>query len=148
MRDQWKRVLQVIADQRAGKPARQALRDAHLTGPTVRQWAPSAFRKQRNGRYIVRPHDRLLRPLYLPDAAVPGGMREVTIRDSRQATVVSAYWRGVRRYLRTGESSELLAFQGQSITTGRRVVPLLTDRAALQKLANAGVFSFETLYAK
>jgi hypothetical protein len=102
-----------------------------------------------NGRYAVQPHDRLLRVLNVIDEAVPGGLREVATRDSRQATVISAYWRAVDLYVSKGVATSLPAFEGRMVidAEGHRI-PLVTDRATLERLANAGVLSFESIYAR
>jgi len=79
------------------------------------------------------------------------GLREVATTDSRQAHVVSEYWIAVHRYLdpKTGDASALQTFKGKRIVdaNGKRV-SLLTDLAELDRLGNAGVLSFETIYAK
>jgi hypothetical protein len=139
----------VLSDLRAGKPARQAFRDAGLTPGVTQRLAPTAFRKLANGRVVVRPADRLLRVLYLPDDTAPGGKRELSTRDSDQSAVISEYWRAVRRYLHTGDTAGLVALRGTSvIASNGKAVPLLTDIAALRRLANAGVLTFETIYSR
>jgi hypothetical protein len=77
------------------------------------------------------------------------GLREISIRDSRQASLVSRYSNAIKRYLESGDTSALREFEGKEIETiqGRRV-PLLTDRAELDRLAAAGELSYETIYAK
>jgi hypothetical protein len=102
--------------------------------------------KQRNGRYVVRPADSLLRVLVTPGK---DGMIELATRDSRQASIVGAHWNAVQQFLRTGDSSGLASFHNVRIDTiDGASVPLLTDPAALTRLANAGVFSFESIYSK
>jgi len=148
-RDRWARVFHVLSDLRAGKPRRQAFRDAGLTPQAAHRLAPTAFRKLPNGRIVVRPTDRLLRVLYLPDDTAPGGKREVSTRDSHQAAVISEYWRAVRRFLRTGERTGLVMLRGRSvIASNGKSVPLLTDTSALRRLANAGVLTFESIYSR
>jgi len=147
-RDRYKRVLQVVSDIRAGKSETDALREAGVSRDVVRQFAAGAFRK-RAGRLVVRPHDHLLRVLYVPDETAPDGKREIAITDSEQATTVSNYWHVVYRYLRTGDGRALAAFRGVTIVTasGQRVT-LVTDLKVLRRLGNAGTLSFETIYSR
>lgn len=132
---------------RTGKASlNKASREFGINPQTVRRLVGSALRKQRNGRYAARPTDRLLRVLVIP---ILEGLREIALRDSRQATVLANYWIAVHIYLETGDAAELQKFKGKRIVdaNGKRV-PLLTDLAALDRLGNAGVLSFETIYAK
>jgi hypothetical protein len=112
----------------------------------VQQRAPSALRKLRNGRWVARPHDRLLRVLVI---ATRKGLREVGVRDSRQASLLGKYWTAVERYRDTGDASALKEFHGKYIidTDGKRH-RFLTDLRVLDHLGAAGVLSFETLYAR
>jgi len=84
------------------------------------------------------------------------GLREITVSDSHQASLVGRYWNAVKRYLETGDASGLRQFEGQYVTdmNDRRFpfltkrIPFLTDLQELDRLGNAGVLSFETIYAK
>ncbi|HEY7405868.1 MAG TPA: hypothetical protein VIB39_20250 [Candidatus Angelobacter sp.] len=79
----------------------------------------------------------------------PTGLTEITIRDSRQATQLAEYWNAVQRYLQTGDESELRRFKGKHIKDAKgRSMPLLTDTQELDRLGNAGVLSFESLYVR
>jgi len=148
-RDKWKRLWQVLADVRKGKPEAQALADAGLTREVVHTWAPSAFRQMPSGRRIVRPNDTVFRVAYLPDPGQPDGKRPVAPADFRQAQIISEYWHAVRRWVRYGDAQALLAFQGVSVNTANgKKVALLTDRSTLRRLALAGVLSFESIYPK
>jgi len=77
------------------------------------------------------------------------GVREIAVPDFRQASQVGRYWNAVKRYLETGDSSAIEKFRGKSITDARGTeIPLLTDLEQLDRLAGAGVLSFETIYAR
>jgi hypothetical protein len=74
-------------------------------------------------------------------------MREVATRDSRQATLVSHFWRALHHYQSTGDTTGLRAFRRTAVTdAGGKRVPLLTDLASLDRLGEAGAFSFESIY--
>jgi len=147
-RDQefWGNVGHVVTEVRAGASLRQASHKFNLDQRRVPQAARPALRKLRNGRWTARSHDRLLRVLLIPTRK---GLREIGVRDSRQASLLGQYWTAVERYRDTGDASALREFRGKYIidATGKRV-RLLTDRRALDRLGSAGVLSFETLYAR
>jgi hypothetical protein len=108
--------------------------------------APAAFRKLKNGRYEAKPIDRILRVVVVPTRK---GLREIGVRDSRQASLIGRYWTAVERYRDTGDASALREFRGKHVTdaAGKRI-RLLTDRGTLDRLGSAGLLSFETLYAR
>ena len=129
-----------------GVSLRQASREFGLDPRTVVRLGGSALRKRANGRYKAKASDRLLRVLRVPTRE---GLREIAVRDSRQASQVAEYWNAVHRYLETGDDSALRKFRRKRITDANGVrVPLLTDLGELDRLGSAGVLSFESLYAK
>jgi len=144
--DRWNRITHVVSKVRAdGVSLKQASKEFGLDPRTVIRWAKPALRKGRNGRYSARPTDTLLRVLAIPS---PEGVREIALRDSRQASRLGEYWTAVRKFLATGDASGLENFRGKRITdaSGKRI-PLLTDLEELNRLGSAGVLSFESLYA-
>jgi hypothetical protein len=124
----------------------QASRDFEISSRTVTRLAGSALRKGVNGKYTAKPNDELLRILILP---FPDGLREIAVRDSRQASVIGEYWAAIQKHLATGDGSALKKIRRKTITDadGKRI-RLLKDVAELERLASAGVLSFESLYAK
>jgi hypothetical protein len=145
--DKWTRITHVISRMRAeGVSLPEGSREFGLDPRTVRRLAPSALRKLRNGRWAARTHDRLLRVLVIPTG---DGLREVAVRDSRQASLLGEYWAAVQRYLETGDESVLRKIRRKTITDsmGKRV-RLIKDLAELDRQGSAGVLSFESLYAK
>jgi len=77
------------------------------------------------------------------------GLREITVSDSHEASLVGRYWNAVKRYLETGDASAIQKFTGKHITdaNGKRIL-LLTNLEEMDRQANAGNLSFETMYAK
>jgi hypothetical protein len=147
LRDQWNRIAHVVSKMRAESISlRKAARQFDLDPRKVVMFAGSALRQKKNGRYAAKVNDRLLRILAVPTV---DGPREVATRDSRQASLLGKYWSVLQWYLQTGDDSELRKFEDQSVTaqTGERF-PLITNLAELDRLASAGVFSFESLYAR
>jgi hypothetical protein len=76
-------------------------------------------------------------------------MRNVAVRNSRDASLAGKYWNAVHTWVALGDASALAQFAGVQIVDakGRRVL-LLTDLRTLSRLAGAGVLSFESIYAR
>ena len=113
---------------------------------TVIRLGKSALWKQSQGRYSAKKSDRLLRVLLTPG---PDGMREIAVRGSKQAALIAEHANAVRKYVQTGDARPLRRFRQTPVVTdsGERV-SLLTDLVNLDEQANAGVLSFESLYAR
>lgn len=141
----WNRVAHVIAKMRSDKVSlTRASHEFGLDPRAVRARAGSVLRKTKSGRYVARPSDKLLRVLVIPSQQ---GLKEIAVRGSEIASKIAQYSDAVQRYLRTGDSSRLKKFRRLKLVNekGERI-KLLTDLAELQKLASAGVLSFESLY--
>ncbi len=145
--DSWNRVVHVISKMRAdGVSLRHAAREFGVDPRTVTRWGAPALKKRPNGKYAAKASDRLLRVLLVPTHQ---GTREIATRDSRQATQLAEYWDAVQKYLQTGDTSALRKFRGKRIKdAGGKPVRLLTRVEELDRLGNAGVLSFESLYAR
>jgi hypothetical protein len=142
----WTKATHVVREmRRTGVSLRHASRETGIDANVVRDLVGRALRKRGNGRYSAQATDKLLSVLIIPKRK---GLREVPTRDSRQASQVARYWIALSRYLTTGDASALREFKGKKITNanGKRVL-LLTDLSELDRLASAGVLSFETIYA-
>jgi hypothetical protein len=142
----WKNVCQAVSEVRTGASLRQASRKFNLDPRMVQRRAPAAIRKLKNGRWVAKPNDHLLRVLVIPTRK---GLSEIGTRDSSQASLLGQYWTAVERYRDTGDASALREFRGKYIIdANRKQHRLLTDLHVLDRLGSAGVLSFETLYAK
>lgn len=146
-RDQWNRIAHAISKMRAERISlSQAAREFDLDRKLLIKLGRSALRKLKSGRYSAKRIDRLLRVLAVPTSKGP---REVATRNSEQASLLGKYWSAVQRYLQTGDDSELRKFEGQSVIAQfGETFPLITNLFELDRLASAGVFSFESLYAR
>jgi len=142
----WAHVAQVVTDVRGGQSLKAASSEHGIDPRTVRRLAGSALRRRSSGRYAAKARDQILRVLPIPS---PGGVAEIATNDSRESTELGEYWNAVQLFLDTGDSSGLERFEGQTITNTRgEKVPLLTDLDELERLGDAGVLSFESLYAR
>jgi hypothetical protein len=145
--DIWNRVAHVIAKMRAdGFSLRQASQEFDVDPRTVLRWGGHALRKSPTGRFSAKASDRLLRVLAYPTRE---GLEEIAVRDSREASQLAKYWDALQKYLQTGDASALQKFWGVQIKDASgRPRPLLTNLQELNRLASAGVLSFESLYAR
>ncbi len=143
----WDRVINVISKMRAEKVSlTQASRGSGISPRTVVRWGGPAIEKRKNGKYVAKPKDNLLRILKIP---TPEGTRDIALRGSQKASMLGEYWNAVHRYLETGDASQLENFHDKQIKdSDGREVALTTDHAVLNRLASAGVLSFESLYAR
>jgi hypothetical protein len=141
----WDSIGHVISKMREGMTLPKAAKEFSLPPKTVITLGRSALRKQKNGRYVAKKTDRLLRVV---NALTTKGRKEIATRDSRQASLVGGHWAGVQKFLQTGDDSTLLKFDKKKIVDAstKRFV-LLTDLKELERLGSAGVLSFESLYA-
>jgi hypothetical protein len=144
--DLWRDIGPIVSEMRDGASRRKASQKFGRDPRMVQPLARPALRKLRNGRWVARPNDRLLRVLVIPTRK---GLREIGVRDFRQASLLGRYWTAVEAYRDTGDASALREFRGKHIidANGKRF-RLLTDLRALDRLGSAGVLSFESLYAK
>ena len=139
-------VLALIALVKQGFSLTRAMRQLKLTRAQVDGFGKSAFRTLKNGRYVAKAYDHLLRVVMVVSE---DGLREVSTRDSRQTSKAGKHSAAVLRFLRTGDDSALRQFKGEHVVDAKgERVPLLTDLEELEELGNKGVISFETIYAK
>ncbi len=147
VQDRWTRMTQAISKMRTDRLSlAEASRQFGLDARMVARLGKSALRRLANGHYTAKPTDTLLRVLVMP---THDGLTEIAIRDSREASLVGAYWAAVQKYLQTGDTSVLQKIRRKTIIdAGGKRVRLIKDAAELDRIGSAGVLSFESLYAK
>jgi lambda repressor-like predicted transcriptional regulator len=146
LQQQWNRIVQVPSEMRSqGLTLRQASRRFGVSPNTVLRLASSAFRKK-NGKYMAKTTDRLLRVLLVPSKK---GLREVAIRDSRQASLIGEYWSAVEKFLVRGDASFLRKLRRRSVTdaSGKRI-RLLFELEELKRQGSGDVLRFESIYGR
>jgi hypothetical protein len=145
--EQWNRIVQVPAEMRShGLTLRQASRQFGVRPSIVIQLGGSAFKKKRNGRYEVKRTDSLLRVLSIPSRK---GLREIVVRDSREASLVGRFWSAVDKYIVTGDDSALRALPRKKIRTATgKYTRLLMDLEELRRQGSAGELRFESFYGR
>lgn len=145
--DTWTRATHVVAKMRSEKASLpEAAREYGINPRIVARLVRSALKKSANGRYAARAKDSLLRVLVIPTT---DGLREIGLRDSREASQLGEYWAAVQKYLETGNESAIRKIRRKTINdaSGQRF-RILKDVSELERLGSAGVLSFESLYAK
>jgi hypothetical protein len=139
-------VLSLISRMKQGISRTKAMRGLGLTSRQVDRFGRSAMRKLKNGRYVAKSYDHLLRVVVVISSE---GLIEVGTRDSRQASRAGRHSAAVHKYLQTGDASGLTKLKDKYIidAAGERI-ELLTELEELDQLGSAGVLSFESLYAR
>ena len=138
------RALDALSYMRQGRSLRTAAKEAHTTPETVRRYVPKAIHRTANGLYAVRATDGYERTIYM---LTPQGKIAVTVRGSRTASRIASYWVAVDHFLKSGKTTLLRPFRGQSIRASKVAYPFITDPNTLRRLGYAGEVSFEDLYA-
>ena len=143
----WNRVTQIPAEMRSkGVSLSEASTRFGVLPTTVLDLIPSAFRKDRNGRYEVKSTDDLLRILLVPSNK---GLREIVVRGSREASIVGIYWNAVETYLKRGDASALRRLSRTTVTDANdERIRLLTNSEELERQASTGAFRFESIYGR
>lgn len=140
------RALEAIHYMRAeGNSLTRAARRSHTTPETIRRYAKSALRRNRKGRYVVTPSDRITRRVWF---LTPKGKIELSVQSSRAASRIARHMNAVEHFFLTGDSGPLDLFRGHFIRTRNRTHFFLTDTEVLEQLANADEISFDDLYAR
>ena len=145
--DIYSRALNVISQMRSGHISlAKASKEFQIDPRTVARLMPSALRKNGHNRYSVKENEKLLRVLVIP---TPQGLKEIGVRGPKSATLIAQHANAVRQYIQTGDARALKRFRNKSVkdANGNKLV-LLTELVLLDELANAGVLSFESLYAR
>jgi len=144
--EDWSRTLDGVTLMRLELSARRAAKMVGLPYRKFLKLAHKALAKGSNGRYRAKRVDRLLRVLI---RLTRRGTEEIAVRDSREATKLAKYWEAVHRFVANGDARRVRQFRGKYIIDANGVRhPLLTNLVEVDRLANAGVLSFESLYAR
>jgi hypothetical protein len=141
----WDSIGHVVSKIRQGMTLPRAAKEYGLKPKIVSSLGRPALIKKKNGRYVAKKTDQLLRVV---NALTTEGRKEIATRDSRQASLVGGHWAAVQKYLQTGDGSALLRFKGKRVTDarGKRYL-LLTDPQEIERLGSAGVLRFESMYS-
>jgi hypothetical protein len=141
----WDSIGHVISKIRQGMTLPKAAKEFGISPKAVIGLGRSALRRKKNGRYVAKKTDQLLRVV---NVLTTDGRKEIATRDSRQATLVGSHWAAIQKFLQTGDDSALSKFTKKKVVDARRKrFVLLTDTKELERLGSAGVLRFESMYA-
>lgn len=138
------RAIDALALMRKGRSLRAAATEAHTTPDTVRQYLPRAIDRTARGRFIAKAIDGYEREMYM---LTERGKIRITVRGSRAASRIAEHAAAVDFFLKTGKTTRLRPFRGQSIRAGKIALPFITNPNTLRRLGYAGELSYESLYA-
>ncbi|MFY9663235.1 MAG: hypothetical protein WAK19_02180 [Candidatus Cybelea sp.] len=142
----FQNVTHVLTRMREGASLKSAAAEYRVDPRSVVRIGKSGLRKTASGRYGAKPCDPLLRVLSVP---VHGGRIEVGVAGSRKASAVSDRSNAQRRFVNTGDDSQLRALEDKTILDASgREVPFLTDEGELARQGDLGALSFESIYAR
>lgn len=135
----------VVTRVRYGESVTRASAEEGLDRRGILKLAGKALYKTKGGRYRARASDTLVRDLLVP---VNGGVETFWVRGSKAATLLSERLTAQRYFLDTGDDSRLRQLSGTVVRDiyGNEV-PFLTDLDELEYLGDAGLLSFESMYA-
>ena len=119
-----------------------AARESATSRRTVQHYAGSALRES-DGRYTATATDTIPRVLRF---ITPDGLIALKVRSARSASRVARYLNAVNTYVTKQDPSQLAAFRGKQLRTGRSAYPFITSTRVLDRLADAGEVRFEELY--
>ena len=135
------RALHVLALARYnGLTLEEAAARAGVDPTLVHRHAGSGF-ERRQGELRPRPVDRIPRRMSL---LTPSGPVAVTTRDSRHASLIALHNNAVRRYVETGDTSLLEAFERYRANV-QRGPPLefASDPRVIDRLAEGGELAYD-----
>jgi hypothetical protein len=76
----------------------------------------------------------------------PTGTVAIKVTDSRTASRIGEHMNAVRAFLRSGDSSALESFRGESFEADGVTYVFVTDLETLSRLADAGDLAIDGLY--
>lgn len=133
------RALDALALTRRGHSLRSAAGLTRTDPRTVRRHVGSAFQKQ-GGRWVATKFDRFPREM---TALTTTGPLDVTIRDSRTASLLAEHTNAVRAYRRFGDEGPLRRLKRKEIRIRGQPVRLAIDPIRIDRLAAGGELHYE-----
>jgi hypothetical protein len=97
---------------RQGSPLAVAAREIGIDPRTVARHLGKALAKRADGKYHARPTDKISRNMTIYSQ---GKQTAITVADSTTASTIGQYFNAVRKYLNTGDNSDLKKFKNVTI---------------------------------
>jgi hypothetical protein len=137
-RETYQRTLDALSGMRRGQSLDLAAREAGTTPRTVRRYVGAAVKRQ-GSRYVLG-RDRLVRPAMRVLSS--GCVERVDGLGRRDSRIAGRHANALKRYLDTGDASELQRLRGASVGG----YELETDLDVIDELAARGELEFEDIY--
>lgn len=133
------RALASLALTRHGESLRRAAELTRTDPRTVLRHAGVAFGKE-GRRWVASPFDRIPREMTV---LTPAGPVEVTVRDSRTASLLAEHANAVQAYRDSGDEGPLRRLRRRRVQIRGQPVDLETDPIRLDRLAAGGELHYE-----
>lgn len=146
--DAYSKTREVLRRMRTDRSlsVRKAAAELKIDPRKVIRIGSSGMRRRKNGRYVARPDDKLLRTVVIETRE---GRRDITVRGFKKASLAGEHANALRIRAFTGEATAIQEFHGKHIIDANgNKVEFLTDLSQVDQLADAGLLSFETLYSR
>ena len=129
------RALDALSKVRHGATLTRAAKEAGTTPNTVARYTSEQLHRER-GRVVASRSDRLFRVM---NVITTEGVQEVSVRSSRQASVVGEHANAVKKFLLSGDDEPLHKFRGVKVA-GRE---LETRPEILEELQRTSELEYE-----
>jgi hypothetical protein len=134
LKETRKRSLSVLSMMRRGSTLAAAASEVGIDPRTVSRHLGAALVK-RESRYHAKPTDRISRSMVVYSK---GKQADITVADSRTASIIGQYFNAVRKFLNTGDKTALEAFKDATvIDIGGTTHLLETNVRRLKKIESA-----------
>lgn len=112
-----------------------AAKEIGIDPRTVMRHVGKSLAKRADGKYHAKPTDRISRNMVINSR---GKQVEVTVPDSKTASIVGRYFNAVRHWLNTGNTKPLAKFKGVVVTDASGTLHVLeTDLKRLKTIESA-----------
>jgi hypothetical protein len=129
------RALDALSKVRRGATLSRAAKEAGTTPNTVAKYTGRHLHRE-GGRVVASRSDRDFRPMTV---LTTEGVQELSLRSSRQASLVAEHANAVKKFLLTGDDEPLRKFRGVKVA-GRE---LEVRPEALEELQRSGELEYE-----
>lgn len=138
-RETYEHKLELVRLLREKIPPRKAEKLAHSKIANSQKYLGSTIRRNRRGKIIVTPADRLYRRMTVIS---PDGTVTVEVRGSRAASLIGRHHNAVQDFIATRDPAVLRDFRGKSVGGHE----LATDPTLLRRLGREGELDFPDVY--
>jgi hypothetical protein len=120
---------------RQGSPLAVAAREIGIDPRTVTRHLGKVLAKRSDGKYHAKPTDRISRSMVIYSQ---GKQTAITVPDSKIASIIGQYFNAVRKYLNTGDNSEVKKFKNIIVVdSDGNKYRLETDAKKIQAIESA-----------